>query len=377
VTQTDSAIRRRAASLARPLRQATSRARLLLATKTALAVGIAWAIAPHMPGVTDEYPYYAPLGVLVAMYPTLMGSAKTVLQTLLGLATGIALAALAVLTVGPNWWSIPVVVGLGVLVSGTGWFGAGREYVPIAALFVLIIGGQNADDYSLGYLTQMAVGAVVGLVVNVVIAPAPLTAYAAAQVDALRAKLSLHLHDIGDAISESWPPEHEQWARDSTSLASTTHDVQAALAEADESRRGNPRAMRGRGQTRDVHAQLDALDRIAHHIRDISDSIADTIWDRPAALELDPALPEPLTAACHAVADVIALDDDGSAEVHRARGAAARAVRLLLETVDDRTLQVRRSMGPGVLTAMHLRRILILSGQQPDTDTDTETNTDD
>lgn len=168
-------VRARGPGIVRSLREAVDPARLLLVAKTALAVGLAWLIAPHTPGVTDEYPYYAPLGALVTMYPTLMGSVRSGLQTLLGLATGIGLAAVVVLTVGPTWWSIPAVVGVGVLVSGTGWFGVGREYVPMAALFVLIVGGQNADEYSLGYLVQMGVGVVVGLIVNLVIAPAPLT----------------------------------------------------------------------------------------------------------------------------------------------------------------------------------------------------------
>ena len=79
---------------------------------------------------------------------------------------------------------------------------------------------------------------------------------------------------------------------------------------------------------------------------------------------LDPALPDPLSAACHAVAEVIAQDDPATSEDHRERAEAARAIRLLLETVDDRTLAARRSMGPGVLTAMHLRRILIVSGHR-------------
>ncbi|WP_244632292.1 aromatic acid exporter family protein [Microbacterium sp. Se63.02b] len=227
----------RRSGVARALHEAVLPARLLLVAKTMLAVGLAWAIAPHMPGVTDDYPYYAPLGALVSMYPTLMGSAKSSLQTLLGLAAGIGLATLIVLTVGPTWWSIPLVVGLGVLVSGTGWFGVGREYVPMAALFVLIIGGQNADDYSLGYLTQMAVGVVVGLVVNLLIAPAPLTAVAAARIEAFRARLSAHLHDIGDAVSESWPPEHEQWVDDAASLAETTMSLRTALTDADEQAR--------------------------------------------------------------------------------------------------------------------------------------------
>ncbi len=343
------------------LRAATQPARLLLVAKTAIAVGLAWTIAPHMPGVVDEYPYYAPLGALVSMYPTLMSSAKSSLQTVLGLAAGIGLASIIVLTVGPTWWSIPLVVGLGVLVSGTGWFGVGQEYVPMAALFVLIIGGQNADDYSLGYLSQMSVGVVIGLIVNLAIAPAPLTAQAAAQLDDFRTRLSAHLHDIGEAVTDSWPPERQQWADDAVSLAETSRSVRAALVEADESLRGNPRAWRRRPSTDDAHAQLEALDRISQQIRDISETIADTIWDRPGAIELDPALPHPLAAACHAVADALALDDRESPEAHRARGHAARAVRTLVDAVDETTRAAGRTMGPGVLAAMHLRRILILS----------------
>lgn len=357
-----SPLRTRRSGIARSLREAVLPARLLFVAKTTLAVGLAWTIAPHMPGVTDEYPYYAPLGALVSMYPTLMGSAKTSLQTLLGLATGIGLATLVILTIGPTWWTVPLVIGVGVLLSGTGWFGAGREYVPIAALFVLVVGGQDADDYSLGYLTQMAVGVVIGLLVNVLIAPAPLTKAAEARVDAFRAQLGSHLHDIGSAVSESWPPEHQQWADDAASLADTAAELRSELAEADESRRGNPRAWGRRGDTQHIHDELATLDRVAHLIRDISDATADTIWDRPAALPLDPTLPEPLSAACHAVAEVIAQEDPSSSESHRERGEAARAIRLLLEQVDDRTFDVRSSMGPGVLTAMHLRRILILSG---------------
>ncbi|WP_223623727.1 aromatic acid exporter family protein [Microbacterium sp. EST19A] len=353
----------RRSGIARSLGEAVHPARLLLVAKTTLAVGLAWTIAPHMPGVTDEYPYYAPLGALVSMYPTLMGSVRSGLQTLIGLVTGIGLATLVVLTVGPTWWTVPLVIGVGVLLSGTGWFGAGREYVPIAALFVLVVGGQDADDYSLGYLTQMAVGVVIGLLVNVLIAPAPLTGAAAARVDAFRAQLGAHLHDIGSAVSESWPPEHEQWADDAASLADTAASLRAALAEADESRRGNLRAWGRRGETAHIHGQLATLDRVAHLIRDISDATADTIWERPAALPLDAALPEPLSEACHAVADVIAQEDPSSSEGHRQRSEAAGAIRRLLELVDDRTLDVHRSMGPGVLTAMHLRRILILSGE--------------
>src|SRR5690606_29756051 len=66
--------------------------RLLLSVKTAVAVGIAWVVAPLVPGVADDYPYYAPLGALISMSPTLMSSVRRGAETLAGLAIGILLA---------------------------------------------------------------------------------------------------------------------------------------------------------------------------------------------------------------------------------------------------------------------------------------------
>jgi hypothetical protein len=344
--------------VARAWRAATSPARLILAAKTALAVGIAWAVAPHIPGVAGEFPYYAPLGALVSMYPTLMGSAKTGLQTLLGLGAGIVLATAVIMTTGPSWWSIPVIVGIGVILSGSGWFGAGREYVPMAALFVLIIGGPEADAYSLGYLVQMAVGVVTGLVVNVVVAPQLTSVAAGTRILALQHRLADQLRQLGDALESESPPAHAEWLRSSEELDVTAREVRVELQEADESRRGNPRALLHRRDVRTDHERLAALDQIVFHVRDISSVLADTIWERPGAFGLDPDLTPPLRDACRAVADVLDLEDPDSPERHRAMGQAARALRLLVETVDREAVALGKAMGPGVLTAMHLRRVL-------------------
>lgn len=344
------------------LREAVAPARLLFAAKTAVAVGIAWSVAPLMPGVTDDYPYYAPLGALISMYPTLMSSVRSSLQTLLGLAAGVGLAILVVLTVGPSLWSIVVAVGIGTLISGTGWFGTGREYIPMAAMFVLIIGGPDADEYSLGYVAQMAVGVTIGLAVNLAIPPAPLVAEAAARIDGFQRRLAAHLHDIADAVEESWPPEHREWAQDAGALAETTRSLRAALADADESRRGNPRAWMRRVDTQREHHRLEVLEEVAHQIRDISGCLTDTIWERPGAFPLDPPLVGPLAEACRAVADL--LDADGHED--RVEADAAAAVGRLLSAVHGRSIDTEAVAGPGVLTAMHLQRILLLAGSDAD-----------
>ncbi|WP_313356137.1 FUSC family protein [Microbacterium sp.] len=358
-------IRLRGAGIGSAARGAVSRARLLFAAKTALAVGIAWAIAPYMPGSADEYPYYAPFGALISMYPTLMSSAKTGLQTLLGLGAGIGLATLVLMTVGPSLWSIATVVGVGVIVSGTGWFGAGREYIPMAALFVLIIGGADAEDYSFGYVTQTAVGVIIGLVVNMIIPPAPLLADAAVRIDAFQQRLAAHLDDIAAALTETWPPERSDWMEDAGAIAETSRSLRDALTEADESRRGNPRAWRGRGDTSDEHARLEVLVEVSHQIRDVSGCLSDTINDRPSAFPLDPALVDPLAAACQAVADLLGGADEDPARLH---DRASEAVDSLLRTVHSRSVEMDAVAGPGVLSAMHLQRIISMLEPPPEAD---------
>lgn len=324
-----------------------------------MAVSAAWLIAPLMPGVTDEYPYYAPLGALISMYPTLMGSLRSSLQTLLGLAVGVGIATVIVLAIGPSVWTLAAAAALGVLISGTGWFGAGKEYIPMAALLVLIIGGGDAEDYSLGYVVQTGVGVTVGLLVNLIVPPAPLVGQARASLDAFQRTLAGHLRDIGDAVAESWPPENEGWASDARELAETSRALRGALADADESRRGNPRAWLRRVDTSHEHNRLEMLDDVAHQIRDISGCIGDTIFSRRPALELDHELVTPLSEACHAVAEVLDPDSDPEKDEATRRAASDRVDRLL-SAVRARSLDVGTVAGPGVLSAMHLSRILDL-----------------
>ena len=120
-------------------------ARILLALKTSLAVALSWVVAQRMPGVIDDYPYYAPLGAISAMYPTVLGSVRAGLQTVAGIALGIMLAAGVLLVGDPNLVTVSVAVGVGVLLAGIRRLGAGAEYVPVGALFVLIVGGQDAE----------------------------------------------------------------------------------------------------------------------------------------------------------------------------------------------------------------------------------------
>lgn len=287
--------------------------RVLLSAKAALAVGIAWFLAPHVPGVADAYPYYAPLGALVSMYPTFMGSVRTGLQTLAGLLLGIGLAAGVLLLGEPNVFSISLAIGLGMLLTGVPRLGAGREYVPVATLLVLVIGGSNADAFSIGYAVQMGFGVLVGLVVNVAIFP-PL-AFEAARARISRARLILigQLEDAAAALGEDWPPQHEEWANRRHLLDDAVVEVRDAVHEAEESQRANPRAYR-RSRHRVVansYEDLSVLENITFYVRDLSEVLAGAIWEGPHEFHLEDGLRQPLERCLSATAALLqAWEDD-------------------------------------------------------------------
>lgn len=303
--------------------------RLQLAAKAGLAAGIAFLIAPYMPGAAAQYPYYAPLGALVAMYENVAGSMRQGLQTLVGLAAGIGLSFL-LLSFGATPLSVGIVMALGVLLAGLPRLGAGRDWIPTAALLVLLVGGNNPDDFSFGYLLQMGVGVAVGVIVNLLVFP-PLHFNAAAlSLTELRIALARQLTDMGAAVHEKWPPEHEDWSLRSDELARSARSVRDAVQKADASREANPRR---RFHPRDVdldYRNVRDLERITFHIQDMTEVLAEVIWNKDMPFTIPLPYSEPLATALAAVGEVLSADEedpDRQAELTAAARAAVDSLR--------------------------------------------------
>lgn len=331
--------------------------RLLLAVKTAVAAAIAWKLAPFMPGVADEYPYYAPLGVIVASFPTLMGSVRNAAETLAGLVLGIALAAGVIVFSEPSVLTVSLVVGVGMLFGGIRRLGAGRDYVPIAGLFVLIVGGPNADGYSIGYVSQMSLGIVVGLAVNLLIAPPVRVRAAVTELSRLRAALGAHLSDLADALDASWPPERGEWSAQGQTLARTAATVRSALAAVDESRRINPRE---RIQPHDLSHDYDdlaALENVTFYVRDLTDVLAGAAWGTPVPVELPGALRPPLSTAIRAAAALVEAWNTGNAQSGPLQAADDAIAALNRAVHDHRELGADAIVAAGAAT-LDLTRML-------------------
>lgn len=290
--------------------------RLQLAAKAAIAAGIAFAIAPLMPGSAAEYPYYAPLGALVAMYHNVAGSIRQGVQTLVGLSMGIGLAFLLVNVTDPSPVTVAVFMGIGVLLGGLPKIGSGSDWIPTAALLVLLVGGSHADDYSFGYLVQMGVGVLVGIAVNFLIFPPLHLDAAAASIEELRSALGTQLTDMAEAVEENWPPEHEDWSRRSDDLSAAARSVRHLVKEADASRRANPRR---KLHPRDIdldYRNLRELERVTFHIQDITDVLSDVIWESDVPYVLPEAHTAPLAQAMAATGELLKAYNDPDEQVH-------------------------------------------------------------
>ena len=335
------------------LRKAVARSRLELAGKTALAAGLAWAIAPLMPGPAAHYPYYAPLGALVTMYPTVADSAKKGLQSLLGLGLGIGVAFAVAAFTGANAAAVAAVVGLGVLIGGLPRMGAASDWVPMAGLFVLVIGGQRADTFSLGYLLQMAVGIVVGFAVNWLILP-PLHFQAIGSAFARqRRALAGQLEDMAEAMDESWPPDHSEWAQRDEQLARTAGEVRQAVHRAEVSARANPRRRR---HPRDLGADLKdlrAIERLTFQVQDMTDVLSSAIWEERAGTAVPPELTGELSAALRAFSGVMRAW--GEDDVEAPLGEAEEALDVLTRGFAD-VISRDASVNATASVAMSLRR---------------------
>lgn len=288
--------------------------RLQLAAKAAIAAGLAFFIAPFMPGSAADYPYYAPLGALVAMYENVSGSMRQGFQTLVGLAIGIGLAFMLFSLGDPSPVTVAIVMGLGVVLAGLPRIGSGSDWIPTAALLVLLVGGHNPDQFSFGYLLQMGVGVSVGIIVNLLVFPPLHFKAAALSLAELRLALARQLWDMGMALQENWPPEHEDWSRRSETLTAHTRSVRAAVEKADASRRANPRRRLHPRDVEEDYRNLRDLERLTFHIQDVTQVLSDVIWASDHPFVIPDGQAEPLAQAMTLVGDVLRATEEDEPE---------------------------------------------------------------
>ncbi|HET8602441.1 MAG TPA: hypothetical protein VFM09_00790 [Marmoricola sp.] len=310
---------------------------VLRALRAAIAATAAWAVVQPLGGPADQYPYYAPFGAVVAVSTTVTASIRGSLQGLASLVLGVAIA-LAVLRAVPSEIAgLALVVGIGSLVAGWDRLGSMASWVPISAMFVLVIGGQHPQDYVSGYLGLTTLGAGIGIAVEFAFAPLPLSR-TGAEMRRVRLTLGEQLRDLADGLRQDELLTRDEWRKRHHALIPITRQMSAMVAEASEARRGNWRAHRWVETARKQYERARALEQLTFLVEDITDLLALTESADSTHIALGPALRRPTGEVLDALADLLMDVEASLSEPDRLRQvdrALARLVSCIRERRDE------------------------------------------
>ena len=329
-----------------------------LAAKGALAATLAWFAGTLAPAPLSEYPYYAPLGAVLATTSTLVRSVRESLQTVAAVLVGAVIARAVDLVPLPGPLAIAVAVGIALLCVGWRIFGEMGAWIVTSAIFVLILGAGEGLEYVGSYAGLIVVGAAIGVSVNLVLPPLPLAPSEVA-LTRLRDELAEQVEALATGLEDRGTLDPDEWENRRHRLIPTIERTRAAVGQMREASRAN-RKVRRTGYRDWVESQTrraGALGTSAEVVDEIERLLVE--WERDGrddlalGRELRPAFAHALRAFATALRSAETQDDDRDTgisngfEAEPSTGPAspdrADAVRRLDESLGELRAQVREA----------------------------------
>lgn len=325
------------------------------AVKAAVAATIAWLVVQPMWGVADEYPYYAPLGAVIAVSSTVAGSVRGSIQGVGSILLGAALALAALPLVPVEVLGLALVVAVGTWIAGWHRLGQMSGWVPIAAMFVLIIGRTDPMSYVVAYLGLTSLGAAIGVGVNTLFPPLPLTGSGHA-ISRMTETLSDQLRDLAEGLRQTRPPTSDEWNDREHSVAPVSEELRHTVAHMSEARRANWRAKRWRDRLDQQYERATALEQLAFLVEDITKMLVDQENSARDRVALGPELRPPTADVLDSMASALETVD-GHADVDRLRE-VDRAVHRLAAAIRDRRSQIEDDLFTAGSVVTSVRRAI-------------------
>jgi hypothetical protein len=240
--------------------------------RAALAAALAWQVAVLLPPSMAQYAYYAPLGAVIAVHPTVADSAAAAWRTVAAILLGFALAvAVHELTVGlPRALTIALLVALAIGVEQWPVLRGHASWVSFAAVLMLTVGTTDPARYALNYAGLTLLGAAIGVLVTTVLFPPLQLTTAVRRIETTRTLLARHLQDIAAGLRLGEVPTPVDWTRRGRDLEIALDRMRLAEGVVERARRANPRARRWGGSATSIREQSRALDRVAVLVDDVT-----------------------------------------------------------------------------------------------------------
>lgn len=313
-----------------------------LAVRGAVAAALAWLVGVAAPAPLSEYPYYAPLGAVIATTSTLARSVRESAQSVGALLLGAAIAIAVDAVLAPGVLSVALVVGVALLCSGWRVFGGQGAWVANSAIFVLVLGRGEDAEYVGAFAGLVLVGAVIGTAVNLLL-PSLLLTPSGLALGGLRDALVEQLDDLAGWLDDQGPLDPEEWERRRHALYPTIEAARAAVARSGEASRGNPRARRHGERARSQAQEAGVLGSAAEVVDEVVRLLVG--WEAAGRddVAFGPRLRPELAAAVRALADALRPPADDAAPDAAPASAADDPGARFVRAVDRLQTAVRES----------------------------------
>ncbi|GAA1956567.1 FUSC family protein [Catenulispora subtropica] len=265
---------------------------------TAAAV-VAYAVAVLL--TSQPAPLTAPLTALLVVQVTLYSTLTTGVRRVVSVVAGVLIAVGFSAVVGLSWWSLGLII-LAALTVGQ-FIRVGEFVVEVAISAMLVLGVTQLASQAWERVLETLIGAGVGLLFNVVLAPPVWVDPAAESIVGLARRTRSLLLSIGEELDTPVAVEHAaDRLHEARRLDHAVAGVDAALRQAEDSLRLNPRISEGLLVRLVLRTGLDTLEICVVVVRVLARSLTDLAKRREEGEPLFPA--ETATALQELLADV-------------------------------------------------------------------------
>ncbi|MGZ5399382.1 MAG: FUSC family protein [Nocardioides sp.] len=293
----------------------------------ALAAGIAYFIASDLLG--HPTPFFAPIAAVVSLGTSYGQRLRRVAEVTLGVAIGVLVADLLVLTIGSGWWQLTLIVALAMTTAFL--LDGGQLFVTQAAVQSIVVATLLPDPgQGLVRWTDALVGGAVALVAATVVPAAPLRR-PREQAALVLEKVAALLRAAGDVMVDGRVEPALDLLADARATDYLIRELQLAADEGLAVVASSPFRVRHRPGVRRMAELVDPLDRALRSTRVLVRHTAVAAYHG-----------RPIPAAYAAIAQELADATDAvAAELRENRLAVAAQPQLL--AVGHSTGQVERS----------------------------------
>jgi uncharacterized membrane protein YccC len=344
----------------------------LRTAKTVLAAVVSFVVAQALH--TSDSPVLAPLTALLVVQLTMYETLAHGRERIVSVVAGVLVAVLFASVTGLTWWSLGIVVAVSILAGRLLRLGPHLLEVPISAMLVLAVGG--AERAALGRVVETLIGAAVGVLVNLLIAPPLYIRPARTAIADLAEEMARFTEDLAGALRGTWSrAEAEAQLTRARLLGQDVAWADRQLARTEESARLNPRGRQARQAEPRLRSTLDALEHGQVGLRNLVRALLDRTFFVPEDAA-DAAYPAGVREALADVLDAVteALQAAAGVPSGAAAGDGEQVVALLERRraeladrllVDPRTDPAAWSQHGALLDAVDRLRVELATALRP------------